>query len=165
MQQLLERIEREQPHRVPGTAVFMTQSATGTPPVLRHHFHHTHVLHEQLVLLSIQTADEPVVPRDRRVDIDDLGHGVFRVRAHYGFMQSPKVTDILRACAEAGLHTRPEDTSFYLGREKLVITRNPGLALWRKWVFAFLSRNARPATDFFKLPPDRVVEMGMQLEL
>jgi len=161
----LDEIDRKHPLRVPGTAVFMTSTTTGTPPVLLHHFKHNKVLHEQVVLLSIVTEDVPVVPRSRRVKVERLREGFFRVTAHYGFMQTPRVTDILRACQEQDLHTRPEDTSFYLGREKLVLTKNPGMARWRKALFAFLSRNARPATDFFKLPPDRVVEMGMQLEL
>jgi KUP system potassium uptake protein len=161
----LDEIDRKHPLRVPGTAVFMTSTTGGTPPVLLHHFKHNKVLHEQVVLLSIVTEDVPVVPRSRRVKVERLREGFFRVTAHYGFMQTPRVTDILRACQEQGLHTRPEDTSFYLGREKLVLTKNPGMARWRKTLFAFLSRNARPATDFFKLPPDRVVEMGMQLEL
>ena len=94
-----------------------------------------------------------------------LREGFFRVIASYGFMQSPRVTDILRACESAGLHTTTETTSFYLGREKLLVTAKPGLARWRKGLFSFLSRNSRPATDFFQLPPDRVVEMGMQLEI
>ncbi len=165
LKEFLEEVDAKEPHRVPGTAVFMTSTLAGTPPVLLHHFKHNKVLHKQVVLLSIVTDDVPTVPRAQRVKVTRLREGFFEVMAHYGFMQSPRVTDILRACNEAGLRTKPEDTSFYLGREKLVITRNPGIAYWRKVLFAFLSRNARPATDFFKLPPDRVVEMGMQLEL
>ncbi|MDQ3033704.1 MAG: potassium transporter Kup [Myxococcota bacterium] len=165
LDKFLEEVDAKVPVRVPGTAVFMTSTLGGTPPVLLHHFKHNKVLHEQVVLLSIVTDDVPQVPRSQRVKVDRLREGFFQVTAHYGFMQTPRVTDVLRACHEEGLHTRPEDTSFYLGREKLVITRNPGMPYWRKVVFAFFSRNARPATDFFKLPPDRVVEMGMQLEL
>jgi KUP system potassium uptake protein len=161
----LDEVERKHPVRVPGTAVFMTSAATGAPPVLLHHFKHNKVLHEQVVLLSVVTEDVPAIPRSSRVKVERLREGFFRVTASYGFMQTPRVTDILVACQAYGLHTRPADTSFYLGREKLVITRNPGMAMWRKTLFAFLSRNARPATDFFKLPVDRVVEMGMQLEL
>jgi KUP system potassium uptake protein len=165
LDEFLDEVDKKDPVRVKGTAVFMTSTSGGTPPVLLHHFKHNKVLHEQIALLSVVTDDVPVVPRAQRVKVERLREGFFRVTAHYGFMQSPRVTDVLRACNEAGLHTKPEDTSFYLGREKLVITRNPGMAGWRKVIFAFLSRNARPATDFFKLPPDRVVEMGMQLEL
>jgi KUP system potassium uptake protein len=151
--------------RVKGTAVFMTSSTTGTPPVLRHHVRHNQALHEQVVLLSITTEDVPIVPRDTRVEVEALGQGLFRLTARYGFMQTPNVIDVLRAAEKLGLHTRAKDTSFYVGREKLVITRNPGLAFLRKLLFAFLSRNARSATDFFSIPPERVVEMGMQIEL
>jgi len=165
LDQFLDQIDRTHPVRVKGTAVFMTSAHSGTPPVLLHHFKHNQVLHEQVVLLSIVTDEVPFVARANRVTVETLREGFFRVTAHYGFMQSAKVTDILRACDAAGLRTRADATSFYLGREKLVLTRNPGLAYWRKILFSYLSRNARPATDFFKLPPDRVVEMGMALEL
>ncbi|AKF06546.1 potassium transporter Kup [Sandaracinus amylolyticus] len=166
LDEFIPRIERESPFRVKGTAVFMTASANGTPPVLVHHYRHNQVLHEQIMLLSIQVQDVPFVPKDESVTVDDLGHGIYRVTAKYGFMQSPRVTEILRAAEKQhGLATRPEKTSFYLGREKLVVTKNPGMAQWRKVLFTFLSRNARPASDYFKLPPDRVLEIGMQLEL
>jgi KUP system potassium uptake protein len=165
LEEFLDQVHDKHPARVKGTAVFMTSTSSGTPPVLLHHYRHNQVLHEQVVLLSIVGEDVPVVPRDHRVEVTKLREGFFRVTAHYGFMQSPKVIDILRVCTKHGLMTSKNDTSFYLGREKLVITRNPGLSWARKVVFSFLSRNARPATDFFDLPPERVVEMGMQLEL
>ena len=165
LDQFLDEVDAADPVRVKGTAVFMTSTAMGTPPVLLHHFKHNQVLHEQVVLLSIVTEDVPHVSAKSRVTVESLREGFYRVTAHYGFMQVPKVTDILKECDKRGLKTRPDSTSFYLGREKLVVTRNKGMALWRKLLFSFLSKNARPATDFFKLPPDRVVEMGMQLEL
>ncbi len=165
LDEFLDNIHDKHPTRVKGTAVFMTSTSAGTPPVLLHHFKHNQVLHEQVVLLSIIGEEVPIVRRDERVQVEKLREGFFRVTAHYGFMQTPKVIDILRACTKHGLHTSKQDTSFYLGREKLVITRNPGLGMIQKLVFGFLSRNARPATDFFDLPPERVVEMGMQLEL
>jgi KUP system potassium uptake protein len=151
LEEFLDNVHDKHPVRVKGTAVFMTSQAGGTPPVLLHHFKHNQVLHEQVVLLSIHGEDVPIIPRDKRVQV--------------GFMQTPKVIDILRVCEKMGLHTSKANTSFYLGREKLVITRNPGLSWPRKVLFSFLSRNARPATDFFDIPPERVVEMGMQLEL
>ncbi|MBX7192533.1 MAG: potassium transporter Kup [Sandaracinaceae bacterium] len=165
LDQFLDEVDAADPVRVKGTAVFMTSTSAGTPPVLLHHFKHNQVLHEQVVLLSIVTEDVPHVSAKSRVTVERLREGFFRVTAHYGFMQVPKVTDILKECDKRGLKTRSDSTSFYLGREKLVVTRNPGMATWRKLLFSFLSKNARPATDFFKLPPDRVVEMGMQLEL
>jgi KUP system potassium uptake protein len=165
LEEFLDQVHDKHPTRVKGTAVFMTSTRDGTPPVLLHHYRHNQVLHSQVVLLSIAGDDVPIVPRDQRVQVEKLREGFFRVTAHYGFMQTPKVIDVLRACTKHGLTTSKQDTSFYLGREKLVITKNPGLSWVQKLIFSFLSRNARPATDFFELPPERVVEMGMQLEL
>ena len=163
--ELLETLVRERPHRSPGTAVYMSSSTASTPPVLLHHYRRTAVLQEQVVLLSIETESEPVVPRSRRLELEELGQGIFRLRARYGFMQSPRVTEILKQAAHEGLETRPDTTTFYLGREKLVVTKNAGMAMWRKSLFAFLSRNARAASDFFGLPPERVLEIGIQLDL
>lgn len=165
LDQFLDEVDAADPVRVKGTAVFMTSTMVGTPPVLLHHYKHNQVLHEQVVLLSIVTDDVPYVSQKNRVTVERLREGFFRVTAHYGFMQIPKVTEILKECDKRGLKTHASTTSYYLGREKLVVTRNPGMSTWRKVLFSFLSKNARPATDFFKLPPDRIVEMGMQLEL
>jgi KUP system potassium uptake protein len=154
------------PTRVPGTAVFMTSNPKGAPPVLLHHFKHNKLLHEQVLLLSIATQHVPEVPRGERVkDIKDLGDGFYQVQATYGFLQTPNVLEVMDLCAEAGLNTRRADTSFYLGRETLIITDRPGMARWRKTLFAFMSRNARPANMFFQIPPNRVVELGTQIEL
>lgn len=165
LDEFMKKIEEKKTQRVPGTAVFMTSSPKGTPPVLLHHFKHNQVLHEQVVLLSIITDDVPMVPRSERTRVDVLTEGFYRVTAHYGFMQVPRVTDILRTAEQAGLHTKSDKTSFFLGREKLIITKNQGLPLWRKYLFSFLTKNAHSATDFFRIPAERVVEMGMQLEL
>ena len=105
------------------------------------------------------------VPASERVHVEDLGLGFHRVVARYGFMQTPHVPEILRACGRAGLRTDPGDTSFYLGRETLLTTGHSGMVGWRKALFAFMSRNARPATAFFGIPPGRVVELGMQIEI
>ena len=154
------------PHRVKGTAVFMTSNPEGAPPVLLHHFKHNKVLHQQVVLLSIITAHEPEIESpDRLTRVKDLGQGFYQVTAKYGFMQTPNVLDVLTACEGAGLAIDRADTSFFLGRETLLITRRPGMSKWRKVLFAFLSRNARPANAFFRLPPNRVVELGTQIEL
>jgi KUP system potassium uptake protein len=154
------------PPRVSGTAVFMTSNPDGAPPVLLHHFKHNKLLHEQVVLLSITTEHVPDVPRGERVrQIIELGHGFYQVRATYGFMQTPNVLEVLDLCAETGLKTRKNDTSFFLGRETLIISDQPEMAKWRKMLFAFMSRNARPANTFFQIPPNRVVELGTQIEL
>jgi len=151
--------------RVKGTAVFMTGNPDGAPVVLLHHIKHNKALHEQVVLLSVVTDRVPEVPPDRRVQVKELGQGFFQVIAHYGFMQSPNVPDVIRRCKVAGLKTAEGDISYFLGRETLLTSGKSGLARWRKMLFGFLSRNARPATSFFGIPPNRVVEMGAQIEL
>lgn len=159
-------VETTKPHRVQGTAVFMTSNPKGAPPVLLHHFKHNKTLHEQVVLLSIQTQHVPEVARKSRiVEVNDIGHGFFQVTAAYGFMQTPNVLDLLDLCADQGLVTSKSDTSFFLGRETLIVTPKRGMASWRKWLFAVMSRNARPANAFFQIPPNRVVELGTQIEL
>ena len=153
-------------HRVQGTAVFMTSNPKGAPPVLLHHFKHNKTLHEQVLLLSIATQHVPEVRRkDRIVELNDLGQGFYQVSAAYGFMQTPNVLELMDLCADRGLETRKTDTSFFLGRETLLITHKRGMARWRKHLFSFMSRNARPANLFFRIPPNRVVELGTQIEL
>lgn len=159
-------VELTKPHRVQGTAVFMTSNPKGAPPVLLHHFKHNKTLHEQVVLLSIATQHVPEVPRKERIlEVKDIGHGFYQVMAAYGFMQTPNVLDLLDLCVDKGLETSKSDTSFFLGRETLIVTPKRGMAAWRKWLFAVMSRNARPANAFFQIPPNRVVELGTQIEL
>jgi KUP system potassium uptake protein len=154
------------PTRVAGTAVFMTSNPKGAPPVLLHHFKHNKVLHEQVVLLSITTEHVPEVPASQRLtSVNDLGHGFYQVTASYGFLQTPNVNEVLDLCCARDLQTNKADTSFYLGRETLLITDKRGMSRWRKILFSFMSRNARPANAFFQIPPNRVVELGTQIEL
>ncbi|MGQ9650337.1 MAG: potassium transporter Kup [Phycisphaerae bacterium] len=155
----------KQPVRVPGTAVFMTSDPTGTPVVLMHHFKHNKVLHERVILLSVSTEEVPTVPASSRVQVQDLGQGFFQVKAFYGYMQTPSVADILRCCEPAGLKADLAEVSFYLGRETLIKTRKPGMSQWRKTLFAVMSRNAISAVAYFGIPPNRVVELGAQIEL
>jgi KUP system potassium uptake protein len=161
----IEDVERMRPHRVPGTAVFMTSNVNGTPLVLLHHFKHSKILHQQVVLLSVQTVHVPEVPRNDRATYREIGHGVYVIEARFGFMQTPNVMEVLALCRERGLMLHENDTSFYLGRETLLTSGPARMWRWRKQLFAILSRNARPATSFFGLPPNRVVEMGTQIEL
>ncbi len=161
----LEDIRRNKPHRVRGTAVVMTSTMDGVPPVLLHHLKHNQVLHQQVVLLSVLTDDTPEVEGPDRVAVEELGEGFFRIIAHYGFMQTPDVTDLLTRAKHQGLHCQPRDTTYFLGRERLLPTGPSRLAQWRKHLFVFMSRNARSATEFFGLPSNRVVELGTQIEL
>jgi len=150
---------------VPGTAVVMTSDATGAPPVLLHHLKHNKLLHERVIMLSIQTADIPYVAAEERVTLRDYGDGFFFVVARYGFMETPAVQEIIEALKPLGLEVRVADTSYFLGRETLLATGKEKLARWRKRLFILMARNARPATDYFGLPPNRVVELGAQIQL
>jgi KUP system potassium uptake protein len=161
----LEDIVRVNPHRVSGTGVFLSSTRRGTPMVMLHHFKHNKMLHQQVVILSIVTDAVPEVPAREFVRLKKFGHGFWGVTAHYGFMQTPDMMDVLRACRSQGLQLNEDDTSFYLGRETLLCSRRGGMAPWRKRLFRFLSRNARSASDFFSIPPNRVVEIGTQIEL
>jgi KUP system potassium uptake protein len=125
---------------------------------------HNKTLHKQVVLLSITAVEVPDVEEVDRVRVIPLEHGFFRVAARYGFMETPNVPEVLALCAEQGLQTRPQDTSYYLGRERLLPTGKTRMPRWRKKLFVFLSRNAQPATHFFGLPHNRVVELGSQIE-
>jgi KUP system potassium uptake protein len=151
--------------RVPGTAVFMASSRDGIPNVLLHHVKHNKVLHQQVVLLSVVTENVPFVVGAKALEVEDLGHGFFRVVARTGFMQQPAVPRILTRSAALGLQTSESDTTYYLGRQTLLTTGKGRMSTWRKKLFSFLSRNARPPTDFFQLPPNRVVELGLQIEV
>ncbi|HEX7124846.1 MAG TPA: potassium transporter Kup [Thermodesulfobacteriota bacterium] len=165
MDLLLEDVARRRLPRVPGTAVFMASDPRGAPVALLHHLKHDKVLHEQVVLLSIVPKDVPRVPADERLAIERLGEGFWRVVARYGFMETPNVPEILGRCLGHGLSTDPMTTTFYLSRETLLTHGRSGMMRWRKALFAFLSRNARPATAYFGIPPGRVVELGMQVEI
>ncbi len=155
-------------HRVSGTAVFMASSVQGIPQVLLHHVKHNKVLHKQVVLLSIETANVPFVPGNDSIEFEDLGQGFFRIKAVVGFMQEPKVPRIMNRAAtasEGALVYNPGDTTYYMGRQTLLTTGKAKMQRWRKVLFSFLTRNSRPPTAFFDLPPNRVVELGMQIEL
>ena len=162
---LLEDIEATKPFRVRGTAVFMSGNFDGTPPVLLHHLKHNQVLHRQVVLLSIISQDVPTVPKDEQIEVKDLGNGFFRVLWRTGFMETPNVPRILLRAREEDLVCEPSTTSYFLGRETLLTSGKSPMMQWRKLLFAFVSRNALPATSYFGLPPGRVVELGMQVDL
>lgn len=165
----LDGVEKSTVHRVSGTAVFMTSSAEGVPPVLLHHLKHNKVLHERVLLMSVKTADVPETTPAERVRLMPLGQGFWRVIATYGFMQTPNIPQVLEVVDQMGIRAKPMETSYFLGRERLIPVANRAtdrvkLSRWRKVVFALMSRNARGATAFFGIPPNRVVELGTQIE-
>lgn len=159
------KLAKEKPSRVKGTAVFMTLNKDIAPSVLLHHYKHNQVLHEQVILLSIITEHEPEVWSSERVRVTDMEHGFVKIVARYGYMESPSVDEILARCEGCGLRIDRTKLSYYLGRESFVTSGYGGMARWRKRLFAFLSRNARPATEYFRLPPDQVIEIGSQIQL
>jgi len=161
----LADLETQQPHRVPGTAVFMTSDTQGVPNVLLHHFKHNRVLHQRVILLSILNERRPEVPASERIEVVPLEHGFFRLVAHFGFMEKPSIDLVLRCAASQGLGIEIATTTFFLGRETLLATGRSGMATWRKKLFSVLSRNAPSAVQYFGIPPNRVIELGAQFEL
>jgi KUP system potassium uptake protein len=151
--------------RVSGTAVFMSSGTDGIPNVLLHHVKHNKVLHKQVVLLSIMTENIPFAVGNSAIAVRELDHGFFRVVARVGFMQQPNVPRILARCEKHGLVVNEADTTYYLGRQTLLTSGKAPVAKWRKMLFSFLNRNSRAPTAFFNLPPNRVVELGLQIEL
>jgi KUP system potassium uptake protein len=163
--QFVENTRPESPTRVPGTAIFMARDAEATPAALLHNLKHNKVLHEQVILLTVAAEEIPQVLREDRIEITDMGKGFYRVIAHYGFMQIPGVPDMLDSLRAKGLELDLMRTSFFLSRETLIPSKRPGMALWREKLFAVMSRNAVRPTDFFRIPANRVVELGVQVKL
>jgi KUP system potassium uptake protein len=151
--------------RVAGTAVFMSSGQDGMPNVLLHHVKHNKVLHKQVVLLSIMTEPVPFSVGNSALEVRELGNGFYRVLAKVGFMQQPNVPRILARCERHNLNANPSDTTYYLGRQSLLTTGKTKIAKWRKMLFGFLAHNSKSPTSFFNLPPNRVVELGLQIEL
>jgi KUP system potassium uptake protein len=162
----LKDVEQFHPHRVAGTAVFMSSNPTGVPIVLLHHWKHNQVLHATVVLLSVMSEPIPEVAPADRLRVTQLGLGFYQVAAHYGFMETPNVPEIMREAAKHyGVPHAPERTSYFLGRETLLTSGQSKMFRWRKALFSFVSRNSRSATQYFGIPADRVVELGMQINL
>ncbi|WP_374581554.1 potassium transporter Kup [Sphingomonas sp. J344] len=151
--------------RVKGTAVFMTSTPEGVPHALLHNLKHNKVLHERVILLTVKIADQPYVDEADRVHLDDLGQGFHRMKILYGFMQEADVPAALAACSACGGAFNMMDTSFFLSRQTLLASDNPGMKLWREKLFAWMLRNAESAMEFFRLPTNRVVELGSQVEI
>ena len=160
----LDRVEQTRPPRIPGTAVFLTPSAEGTPPSLVLHFRHNRTLHQEVILMAIVTEEVPEVPEDKRLTSQRLREGFWRVQASFGFMQRPDVPRVVTLCCDHGMSADVAQTSYVLGRARLRPTEPEPMMRWRKRVFAFMAWNASAATDFFGLPPDRVIELGAPLE-
>jgi KUP system potassium uptake protein len=150
--------------RVPGTAVFLTTTTDGVPPSLLHNLKHNRCLHERVILLTVDTEDLPRVEEQRRCELTDLGSGFFRLVLRFGFMEESDIPAALRT-VRCGPDIRMMETSFFLARQTLIAARRPGMAGWREKLFAWMLRNAEGAMEFFKLPANRVVELGSQVEI
>jgi len=150
--------------RVPGTAVFMTAQAHGTPPALLHNLRHNKVLHERVVVLTVKTTNTPHEPPSERLAVEPLGQEVYNVTLRYGFMDEPHVPEALALVGDHGLPIDPDTCTFFLGRETVIVTRTARMPVWRERLFVVMARNAVRATAFFRLPPERVVELGAQVE-
>jgi len=151
--------------RVPGSALFMTANPEGTPIALLHNLKHNKVLHERNIILTVVTDEVPQVNSEKRMEFDNLGGGFQRIIAHYGFMEEPNIPDLLKSAKLDGDPIDLNKTTFFFSRETLVPTRSVSMARWRQWLFALLSRNAQSASSFYRIPANRVVELGMQVEI
>lgn len=165
IEDFLKDVAESKPHRVNGTAIFLAGNPDGTPAALTHNFKHNKIIHKRVILLTILTEEIPYVEMERRITVADLGEGFFRVIGRYGFMEEPDAQEILKLCKPLGLNFREMETTFFLSRETIIASERRGLARWRKRLFALLSRNAQPANAYFRLPPNRVVELGLQVEI
>jgi KUP system potassium uptake protein len=161
----VESLKKRPPVRVPGTAVFMHRAGDVVPPALLHSLKHYKALHQQVILLTIITEEIAHLNGEERLDLVPLGEGIYRVTGRYGYMEEQDVPALLARLEERGLSIPPMDTTYFLGRETLIVTDRPsGIATWREKLFAWMMRNAAGAARFFRLPPNRVVELGAQIE-
>jgi len=165
LSQFLRELKAEPLPRVSGTSVYMASNPYGMPSALVHNVEHNKVLHERVIILTLITQEVPYVPFKERLRVTDLGQDFFRVVGRYGFAQDADVPRLLQRCEMSGAPFDLQQTTFFLGRETLIATNRGGMATWRERLFAFMTRNARGATDFFHIPADRVVEMGAQIEI
>ena len=153
------------PHKVPGTGIFMTTSPDGVPNAMLHNLKHNKVLHERVVILSVVIEDIPFVPKEDYVWIEDLSNGFWKVTGHFGFKETPDIPAMLADCKLQSMSFDMMDTSFFINRETLIATPGGGMALWREHLFVWMSHLAAKASDYFRIPSNRVVELGSQVEI
>lgn len=163
----LSDIARHKPLRVPGIALFLTGNPTGIPRTLLHNYKHNKILHDIVLLVTVQTERVPQVPEPERLEMESLGHGMYRATVHYGFRETPDLPAALEKVDPRYFRFDPMQATFFLGRENLITARRSelGMSYWQRRIFAFMSRNSLDAANFFRIPPNRVVELGIQLEI
>lgn len=166
LEEFLQDIAREKTIRVPGTAVFMNGNASKTPSAMLHNLEHNKILHERVLFVTVKTRPIPYVSADERFRFEIMGNGFVRIKIYYGYLEDPQVPNILANIDELGFVFKPEEATYFLGRETIISTgKYSGMAGWREKLFAVLSKNARSATAYFGIPADRVVELGEQVEI
>jgi KUP system potassium uptake protein len=158
-------VEEDAPQKVRGQAIFLTGNPDVVPAALVHNLHHNRVLHSETIFLNISTIEVPRVPNFDKVEFNKLGGGFYRLQAFYGFMEDPNIEKILTLAREQGFECKLENASFFLGRQKLLISDHPQMGRWRSSLFIFLSQNALDASAYFDIPSDQVIEVGVQLQL
>ena len=161
----IESIAASPPPRVEGTSVFMTVNPLGVPNALLHNLKHNKVLHERVVILTIIVEDVPFVPKEDYIWIENLCHGFVRISGHYGFKETPDVPALLEDCSRQKLDFNLMQTSFFLNRETIISTPRKGMAKWREILFIWMAHLAAKASDYYRIPPNRVVELGAQVEI
>ncbi|HWU41773.1 MAG TPA: KUP/HAK/KT family potassium transporter, partial [Bdellovibrio sp.] len=171
VEEFCQKILREPPFRVPGTAIFMSGDPWGVPPPLLHNLKHNRVLHQRIAVLTIQTREVPYVSKKERISIQEVIPNFYRILAFYGFMETPKMKHILEACRQRDINFNVSETTFVLGRETIIAAPGPsrpgepGMSHWRERLFAVMSKNAQRPTAFFRIPPNQVIEVGIQVEI
>jgi KUP system potassium uptake protein len=161
----VDSISMSPPHKVSGTGIFMTTNPDGVPNAMLHNLKHNKVLHERVVILSIINEDVPYVPKEDYVWIEDMKHGFWKITGHYGFKEQPDIPKMLADCRLQSMHFDMMETTFFINRETLIATPNGGMALWREQLFVWMSHLAAKASDYFRIPTNRVVELGTQVEI
>jgi KUP system potassium uptake protein len=161
----LQQLEGNKIPRVPGVAIFMSRNPEGVPTTLLHNIKHNKIVHQTVVLMTVETEDRSHLSEEERYEWTTLGHGVYRLSLHFGFMEDPNIPVALERLGKEPVHFNPMTTSYFLGRETLIPTRHPGMAIWREHLFAWMTRNASSAATFFSLPANQVIELGAQVEL
>jgi len=165
IEEFCQMLLKQPPIRISGTAVYMAGDPWGVPVPLLHNLKHNKVLHERVAILTIQTQEVPSVAKDKRVEVQEIIPNFYRIIVRYGFMEIPKMKHILDACREKDLYFKVYETTFVLGRETILPSSQPNMPLWQEKVFALMSRNAQRPTAFFRIPPNQVIEVGIQIEI
>lgn len=160
-----QKLLREPPIRVPGTALYLSGDPWGIPVPMLHNLKHNKVLHQRVAILTISTREIPIVAKKDRVVIQEIIPNFYRILVHYGFMETPKMKHILEACRQRDIHFKLEETTFVLGRETIIAEGYSGMSVWREKLFALMSKNSQRPTAFFKIPPNQVIEVGIQVEI